>query len=164
MIAITGAGLGVTVALEIARRRSQRFNRWFVRRFSVLLKESESKAVLGSTWMLVSAFFVFFIFGREAAIAALLFIAVGDPIAGIVGRRYGRLRVGRKTLEGTAAFALGAGAVGCALAAGGLGMPYWVALTGAAVAAIVELAPTPLDDNLTVPPASAAVMWGLGAV
>ena len=46
--------------------------------------------------------------------------------------------------------------------AGGLEVPYWVALGGAGVGALVELFPSPLDDNLTVPPMPRlSFMWAL---
>ncbi len=161
MIAITGTITGLTIALEMARRRFPRLNEWFLARFSVLMKQSESSQVLGSTYMAAASLIVFFFFDKELAILALLYIAVGDPLAGVVGKRYGRVKIGSKSVEGTLAFAVGAGAVGCGMVAGGLDVPYWVALGGAGVGALVELLPSPLDDNLTVPPVSATLMWAL---
>ena len=164
MIAITASLTGTAVALELARRRFSGLNEWFMSQTSALLKESESSRVLGSTYMAAASLIVFLFFDKEVAILALLYIAVGDPLAGVVGKRYGRVKVGSKSVEGTLAFAVGAGGVGCALAAVGLDVPYWVALGGAGVGALVELVPSPVDDNLTVPPVSGAVMWGLGLV
>ena len=161
MIAITASATGFTIALELARRRFPKLNDWFLARFSVLLKQSESRNVLGSTYMMASSLIVFLFFEKEVAILALLYIAVGDPLAGTLGKRFGRIKIGSKSLEGTLAFAVGAGAVGCGMIAGGLDVPYWVALSGAGLGALVELFPSPLDDNLTVPPASAVFMWAL---
>ncbi len=159
MIVITGLLTGVAVALEVGRWRFSALNGWFQARFGVLMKQSESSQVLGSTYMAAASLIVFLFFDKELAILALLYIAVGDPLAGVVGKRYGRVRIGSKSVEGTLAFAVGAGVVGCALIAGGLDVPYWVALGGAGVGALVELLPSPLDDNLTVPPVSGAFMW-----
>ena len=161
MIIITGSLTGVAVALEIGRWRLPALNGWFQARFAVLMKQSESSQVLGSTYMAAASLIVFLFFDKELAILALLYIGVGDPLAGVVGKRYGRVKIGSKSLEGTLAFAVGAGAVGCGMVAGGLEVPYWVALGGAGVGALVELFPSPLDDNLTVPPASATLMWAL---
>lgn len=161
MIAITGGLSSIAIALEITRRRFPRLNDWFLSQTAVLLKESESSRVLGSTYMAVASLLVFLFFDKELAILALMYIAVGDPLAGVVGKRYGRVKIGSKSVEGTLAFAVGAGVVGCALIAGGLDVPYWVALGGAGVAALVELAPNPIDDNLTVPAVSGVAMWAL---
>ncbi len=161
MIIITASLTGATVALELARRRFAGLNEWFMSQTSVLLKESEASRVLGSTYMAAASLIVFLFFDKEIAILALMYIAVGDPLAGVVGKRYGRVKIGSKSVEGTLAFAVGAGAAGCALVAAGLDVPYWVALGGAGVGALVELLPSPVDDNLTVPPVSGAVMWAL---
>jgi dolichol kinase len=86
----------------------------------------------------------------------VLCLAVGDPVAGLIGRRYGRVRlIGRRTLEGSLAFVLSAGFV-CWLL---LKIQYptlrpaaFIALAGASAGAIAELlSGTWLDDNLTVP-------------
>ncbi len=164
MIAISASLTGTAIVLELSRRRFPRLNEWFMAQTSVLLKESESSRVLGSTYMAAASLIVFLFFDKEIAILALMYIAVGDPLAGVVGKRYGRVKVGSKSVEGTLAFAVGAGGVGCALIAAGLDMPYWVALGGAGVGALVELLPSPVDDNLTVPAMSGVVMWGLGLV
>lgn len=161
MVAITASLTGAAVALELARRRFAGLNEWFMSRTSVLLKESESSRVLGSAYMAAAGLLVFLFFDKDLAILALLYIAVGDPLAGVVGKRYGRVRIGRKSLEGTLAFAVGAGGVGCALITAGLDVPYGVALAGAGAAALVELTPVPVDDNLTVPPIAGAVMWAM---
>ena len=161
MIIITASLTGATVALEVARRRFAWLNEWFMSQTSALLKESEASRVLGSTYMAAASLIVFLFFDKEIAMLALMYIAVGDPLAGVVGKRYGRVKVGSKSVEGTVAFAVGAGAAGCALIAGGLDVPYWVALGGAGVGALVELLPNPLDDNLTVPPVSGVAMWAM---
>ena len=161
MIIITGSLTGVAVALEIGRWRFSALNGWFQARFGVLMKQSESSAVLGSTYMAAASLIVYLFFEKELAILALMYIAVGDPLAGVLGKRFGRVKIGSKSVEGTVAFAMGAGAVGCGMVAGGLDVPYWVALGGAGVGAAMELLPSPLDDNLTVPPVSATLMWAL---
>ena len=130
MIIITGSLTGVAVALEISRWRLPALNGWFQARFAVLMKQSESSQVLGSTYMAAASLIVFLFFDKELAILALLYIAVGDPLAGVVGKRYGRVKIGSKSVEGTVAFAVGAGVVGCGMVAGGLEVPYWVALGG----------------------------------
>ena len=100
MIAITASATGFTIALELARRRFPKLNDWFLARFSVLLKQSESSAVLGSTYMAAASLIVFLFFEKEVAILALLYIAVGDPLAGTLGKRFGRIKIGSKSLEG----------------------------------------------------------------
>ena len=109
MIIITGSLTGVAVALEVGRWRFSALNGWFQARFGVLMKQSESSAVLGSTYMAAASLIVFLFFDKELAILALLYIAVGDPLAGTLGKRFGRIKIGSKSVEGTLAFAWGRG-------------------------------------------------------
>jgi dolichol kinase len=91
------------------------------------------------------------------AAGALLALALGDGIGGLVGRRFGRVRYAApggktKSLEGSAAVALGAG-LGVALAAAWLGeRPGALAVAGAGVAASLAEGLSPrATDNAFVP-------------
>ena len=134
------------------------------------LKPREKRSPTAATWLALTSFFVLFLFGREIAALALLYTALGDPAAGVIGTRYGRLRVsvlgrrlGAKSVEGTLAFLAAATAAAVGVWAAGVYGTLWPALAGAAVAALVEFLPVPVEDNVTVPLASAAVMWLLWA-
>ncbi|MCH8088108.1 MAG: hypothetical protein IIC81_09705 [Chloroflexi bacterium] len=161
IILLAATGTGASIVLEISRRRSRRVNDCFTRRFSVLLKESESSQTLGSTYLLAATLLAFLLFDRDVAVLALLFLAVGDPLAALVGQRYGRARIRKKSVEGSLAFMAGAALVGWLLIAGGLDISLWVVMSGAAVAALVELLSLPPDDNITVPLVAGAVMTPL---
>jgi len=87
-------------------------------------------------------------------------LTLGDPVAGWVGRRFGRVQLVRgRTLEGSLAF-LAVG-FGSALAVTGLALERpWpelalVALGAAVSGSVAELLSVRLDDNLTVPLAAA---------
>lgn len=161
IILAAATGTGVSIVLEISRHRSRRVNDWFTNRFSVLLKESESSQILGSTYLLAATLLAFLLFDRDLAVLALLFLAVGDPMAALVGERYGRARIRKKSVEGSLAFVAGVALVGWVLIAGGLDISLWVVMSGAAVAALVELLSLPPDDNITVPLVAGAVMTPL---
>ena len=129
-------------------------------------KPREKRSPTAATYLALASLLVLFLFGREIAALALLFTALGDPAAGIVGTRYGRLRIrvlgrrlGGKSVEGTLAFFAAGTAVALGLWAAGVYGTLWPALAGAAGAALVEFLPIPVEDNVTVPLASAAVMW-----
>lgn len=130
------------------------------------LKPREKRSPTAATYLSLASLAVLVLFGRDIAALALLFTALGDPAAGIVGTRYGRLRVrvlgrrlGAKSLEGTMAFFGTSAAVAVGLWAAGVYGTLWPALAGAAVTALVEFLPIPVDDNVTVPLASGLVMW-----
>ena len=101
----------------------------------------------GATYILTSVVCTVALFAKPVAVAALAFIIVGDTFAAVVGRRFGRLRFGRKSVEGSLACL--AGTVLVALLAPQLALP--VALMGAVVATVVEGLPLGIDDNISVP-------------
>ena len=162
---LIGAGALFGLAMEASRFRLGPLNRLFMLVFRPILKESEVAEISGATWFLVAAFFTFFFYGPEVALPCLLFIAVGDPVAALVGAQMPGPRFWGKSPGGIAVFiaaALGAWAIVCAV---GFGSWSLAVIITAVAASLVEFAPTPVDDNLTVPLIGGAVMTlalGLG--
>ena len=156
-----GAVALIFVSVETARLFYRPFNRWLASLFrpvSQAFKAGESVRPIGSTFFLVASFLNYLLFPRDIAVAALFFTAVGDAAAAMVGERYGRMRLGRKSIEGSVAFFASAAVVGAILIRFGLRLSKVSVALGAIVAALVELLSTSVDDNFTVPTASAAMM------
>lgn len=131
-----------------------------------LFKAREKRSPTAATYLALTSLAALFLFGREIAALALLFTALGDPAAGIIGARYGRRRlqilgrrIGTKSVEGTLAFIAASTAVALGMWAAGVYGTLWTGLAGAAIAALVEFLPIPVEDNVTVPLASATIMW-----
>ncbi|MDE2836814.1 MAG: hypothetical protein OXL97_04805 [Chloroflexota bacterium] len=159
---LIGGSLGAA-ALEVLRGLVGSVNDWFVRRVP-LFKAAERTRITGATFMWLAATFLVFVSEKEIAVLAMLFLSVGDPFAALIGVRDHRTRRFGKSLAGTAAFtvtALGAGLL--VSLHPDVPLAWWLA-PGAVMAALVELAPVPLDDNLTVPIASATAMALLAMV
>lgn len=157
------AGSLSAVAAEVLRGLVGSVNDWMVRNLP-FFKAAETRQVTGATYMWLAATFLVFVFEKEVAVLALLFLSVGDPFAALIGVRDHRARRFGKSLAGTASFAVAAlGAGLLATLHPGVPLVWWIA-PGAIVAALVELAPLPLDDNLTVPLAAAATMALLALV
>ena len=139
------------VALETLRLRHPASNRLFLRVFSPVLKRSEKSKVTGATHFAVAAYFCFLLFGHAAAIPALLFHVVGDPAAALIDRRAPGPRLqGRSPIRMAAYVATGmvVWAVICSLHLGEWSLAVFAALVAAA---LVELLPSPVDDNLAAP-------------
>lgn len=142
-------------SLETARRLSPTVNAWCMWFFGPIARDHEHYKINSATWygtaLMVLAFTAF----GPGGVLGLLALAVGDPAAGIIGRRYGRIRIGGKSLEGSLAFALASALAGAAyLFAMGSRDPLelcGVSLLGGAVGAVVELLSTRLEDNFTIP-------------
>ena len=158
LAALTAAGF----VLDLARFRLGWLNRLFLRWLAPLLKAEESRRVTGATYMALAALLVFVFFDRTVAVAALLFLSLGDPAAALVGMRMPGPRLFGKSLGGTTAFIAASWCVVGILLATGVVEYHWGLMAGAVVAALVELAPVPLDDNLTVPIAAGLAMHLFG--
>ena len=155
------------VAAEIARRHSPRINRLFVGAFGRMMRPAEEQGrITGATYLVCASLAVLLLYPPSVAALALLFHAWGDPAAAIVGSRFGRVRLPHlgpgprqgKTLEGSMAFFAVALLVSAVLWASGAFGVFWPAALGALVAAVLELLRLPVDDNVTVPLGSGALM------
>lgn len=155
---LIGSGALLALAMEVSRLRSPRLNAVYMAVFGPILKQSESAEITGATWFLIAAFFTFFFYGPEVALPALLFVAVGDPAAALVGSRFPGPRFRGKSPSGIVAFVAASLGVWSIVFAFGYGTWSWAIVIGAVVAAAVEFTPTPIDDNLTVPLLGGAAM------
>jgi dolichol kinase len=150
-------------SMEALRRLSPRVNDRLMRFYGVIAHAHERHRVNSATWY-GTALVLLVAFGtRPGMMAAVAVLGVADPIAGFVGRGWGRrmLRAGR-SLEGSLAFFVsGTAAAAVTLALLGVGGTGYVLALGAAaglVGAVVEVLSTRVDDNFTIPVAVAAVV------
>ena len=157
VIALAALSAGA-LALDLVRFRVQWLNRYFLRWLAPLLKGSEKDRITGATYLIIAALVVFGLFDPTIAVASLLFLSLGDPAAALVGRAMPGPRIRGKSPGGTAAFFAVSLAVVGLLGAAGVIEYHWGLLVGAAVAALVELASLPPDDNLTIPLISGGAM------
>jgi glycerol-3-phosphate acyltransferase PlsY len=126
------------------------------------MRERETTRPWSSTYVLLSALLVFWLFEKDISVVALCFLAVGDPAASIIGEKFGRRKIWGKSLEGTAACFLSCLVVGVFLANTVLSVSLLAILAGSFCAALVELLPLHLNDNFTIPILPAGVMTAVG--
>ena len=151
------------LALDLARFGIGSLNRVYLRWMAPLLKSDEESHITGATYMLIAAVLVFWLYGKGVGVPVMFFLSLGDPAAAIVGRRMPGPRLLGKSPGGTAAFvAVGAAIAGALLAFGAIEY-HWALWAGAGIAALVELAGIPPDDNLTIPMIAGTAMWAMGA-
>ncbi len=149
---------GIFLAVDLARLHHPGVRAYFGRFFGRLVRRHEGNDLLAATYMLASAFLATVLFPREIAAAAYVFLVVGDTVAALVGKAWGRTRVFGKTLEG-----FGAGFATSLAAAAFLvpEIPFSALTAGALVASIVEILPIPVDDNFRIPLLSGVVLQWL---
>lgn len=148
-----GTAAAIAFVVDLLRLRSESLNRLFFRTFPRLLSPREADGTTGFPWFLLGVFAVSWPSGGSLAVPSILVLAFADPAAATVGRLAGRRPLGKGTVEGTLAFLLVAVVVLTPF------VGVWAALPVAALVAAVEVLPWGLDDNLTIPVATAAGLW-----
>jgi dolichol kinase len=178
LLALVSLTIAVLI-LDIVRLRSPRVNRHFMIIFRALLRGGEGSTLNSSTYFLIAASIVFALCDKSIAAIALAFVAVGDPVAGMVGKKWGKLRVSfeegtpsdfakfprnlkfrgmrGKSLAGSSACFGACLAVGVILAAV-THVALWVVVVGAICATVIEFLSLPVNDNLSMPLVAAVVM------
>jgi dolichol kinase len=157
LIAMSGAFVVWAWTVEVLRRRSDRFNERVMWVFGRVAHPHEHYRVNSSTWYTTALFLLALFSTRQASSLGVVVLAVADPAAALVGRRYGRIRLrAGRSLEGTLAFFV-AGLLSslAVLAAMSGAQPFSarlaVAAAAAAAGAVTELFSTRLDDNFSIP-------------
>lgn len=147
----------VSLTLDVIRIYQLPPRRFVEKMLGSLLRHHESRDFTGGTYILSGALFSVILFPKPVAVAALGFTVVGDIAAALVGRRYGRVRFGAKSVEGSLACLAACFAVALVVPH----LSVWIGAVGALVATIVEATSLPVDDNLSMPLLSGMAMVGL---
>lgn len=151
--------------LEFMRRVSPAWNDGLMALTEKINHPHERYRVNSSTWFTTALFLLALTHEPIAGAAAVLVLGFGDPVAGLVGRRWGRIKlVNGRSLEGTTAFAATAFvAVFAMFFAWYPSTPYETAfavcLVAAVVGALTELFSRRIDDNFAIPIVVGGAVW-----
>lgn len=138
--------IGFLIA-DLLRMFSKAIEKYFKKIFSKLLREPEIKNQLtGATYLFIGLTLSVILFPRHIAVPAMLFLTLADPFAAIIGKIYDLKKIFNKSLGGFIAFFTMATIV--VLLFTNLRV-YGILI--AFLAAIVEILPLKINDNLTVP-------------
>ena len=93
------------ILFDIFRIKSGAVKIFYDRYFSIVTKKYEVDKLTSASYVFLSMIIVVFLFDEVSAAAALTIMILSDPIASLVGRVFGNLKlIGNKTLEGSIAF------------------------------------------------------------
>lgn len=158
---------------EGIRRLSPRFNDRIMAFFGPVARQHEYNRVNSGTWFGTALLVLVLTAPDPASVLGLTALAVGDPVAGIVGRRFGRIRFASgRSLEGTLGFMGSAWIVSLGVLALyhadlGWGLGLAMATATAVSGGLAELWSRRVDDNLSIPlvagwaAALVHLAWGL---
>ncbi len=149
---------------EFGRRRWPGLNKALMWVLGPIAHPHEHWRVNSATWY-SSAIFLLALTGEPVVqIAAVVILGVSDPLAAIVGRRYGKHKlVHGRSLEGSLTFLFSGILAATALLISLHSLPLTTALlisAGAALpATLAELFSRRIDDNFSIPVSAAAGAW-----
>lgn len=167
---VAGAFAVTGWTMETTRRFSPLANRILMALFRPIAHEQERNRINSATWYVTALLLLSLTGSALLAVIGVAVLGFADPIAGLIGRRWGRIRlVNGRSLEGTTAFFVVATA--SALGAMTLVEPVlstgttWLVATAAALSgALAELFSRRVDDNFSIPMAATAAAAAMLAI
>lgn len=150
--------------VDVVKMVSKPVAAWYFKTFGTLLrpheKDETKKRLNGATFVTMSALITVALFPKLIAIAAFSILIIADTAAALVGRKFGKIPLFAKTVEGSIAFLVAAILV--VLLTPNLNL--WISIGLAIVATVAEVVPLKVkgytvDDNLVIPLASATFAY-----
>jgi dolichol kinase len=160
---------GAFVSLDVMRLRLPKMNDLTLKLFGKIMRREELKSVTGNSFYILGLFLIVLAFPAPVVMLSVLYLALGDPTAAMVGSLYGRHKlIGKKSWEGALAnFAISSFAtlvVALLLFHFSAPKALALALVGGVVSVLAELCPLPVDDNLSIPVLSALMLFPILSV
>jgi len=148
-VIISASLMIIDLILETIRLLYPSVNRLILKIFEGTYREKEKENVSTLIWTLSGAFLTIFLFpdNKNIVTLSLLYLALGDSVAALVGVKFGKIKLGSKgkSLEGSLAFFVVAFL--CSLFFVNIEYAFISAFLGAAI----EFLPLPVDDNFILP-------------
>lgn len=167
---ILGVLTFIALVMDLGRYLSPAFGDFFYKIFGFLLRkhelDHEKRNLNGATYVLIAAFLGVLIFPKMIFITAFSILIISDTSAALIGRKFGKIKFLRKSLEGTLAFFISASIVILFTPKiGNYGTEYLIGFIAAFIGAFVEnLSFGIADDNISIPFSIGFIMWGLYAL
>lgn len=161
--------LPVTLAflfIDLLRYYNSAVASLFYKVFRFMLRKHEqdekTKRLNGATNVLIAASLCVIVFPKLIVLTAFPILIVSDSMAALIGRRFGKRKFLKKSVEGSTAFFIFALLVVAfsPKVYQSFG-EYFIGIVAALVGTVVEAASWNIDDNLTIPISIGIIMWGL---
>ncbi len=98
----------LSIFIEVLRLLNISFGEWFYSKFGAMLREEEKKHLTGATYIAGAIFICAWLSTTNESLAVCSFLGLtlfvlGDAVAALAGKSFGKIRIGKKTLEGAIA-------------------------------------------------------------
>lgn len=154
----------IFIGVDLVRKFIPPVNHFALKVLGVFMREHERHGWAGTTYLAIGSLFLVWVFPAPIVTLTLLFLAVADPMASLIGIRYGKDKlIGSKSLQGTVAAFIVCTIISIAyfLSTGLMTERLlMVSLLAGLSGALSELLPIGrLDDNLSFPIMNASMLW-----
>jgi dolichol kinase len=131
--------------------------------FGKIMRREELKNLSANSYYILGLLIITLFFPKNIVLLSVLFLAFGDPVAAIIGTKFGQTKLfAKKSLEGSIANFLISAMVTFAFVNLYFHKDVLTALTvsilGGLISCVSELLPIPVNDNLTIPVVSALLL------
>ncbi len=161
----------IFVLFDLARYYNKTGAKLFYKYFGWLLRNYEidekRKRLNGASNILISAIICIIVFPKLIVVTAFAILIISDSSAALIGRRFGKHKFFKKSLEGSIAFFISAIIVSFItpkLVTPNLDytfLEYSFVIIAAGVGTVMEASSVVVDDNYTIPLSIGFTMWGL---
>ena len=134
------------ILLDLLRIKNQKVRDFYNIFFKSITREQESAHLTGASYVFIASTITIILFPETIAIAALMIMSISDTFAAIIGRTYGSIIIGRKSLEGSTSFLITSLAIVLLFPE----LKIFISIISVLIATIAELY-TPITDNLSIP-------------
>ena len=144
------------VALDIGRKVNGTINGLYISVLGKVLRYHEidiTKHFLsGGTYFIIGIFLSVLLFPKQIGIASVSVLVICDTFAALIGKHFGKIKIGNKTLEGSIGFFI-SGLITLMIVPRISQNPLelYIACSALFVATVVELIPSKIDDNISIP-------------
>jgi dolichol kinase len=145
------------ISVDVIRLASPKVNIFIFQNLLAFFREKEKHTFSSATLFLISCFLTILLFAKSIATMAIIFLIFGDIFAKFTGLEHGKIKIFTKTLRGSLAYfatCLIAGYIWSHFAP----LTAMLIMLGSLAAALTELLPIGVSDNLMVPLVSASVI------
>ena len=127
--------------------------------FNDVTRENEHDTVTGATWVFIGIISTVVLFNQQIAIISLMVLSISDSMASLIGIKYGKTKLLKKTLEGSFAFYLSTFLILSIFTK--LSTTY--AIISSMIITVAELIDINVNDNIRIPLTTAILLY-LGGI
>ena len=115
--------------------------------FQSISRETEIDKLTGASYVLIGYTSILIIFPKNIAVFSMFILCFSDTLAALFGRKFGKIKVGNKSLEGLFAFIFSGLLISCIFQS----IPFFIRFASVIFAGLIELNSIKINDNITIP-------------